>query len=144
MVDRDRAAIRAAALRWYDGGCPKAKNAKATFRNLIRYLRPYKWSFILAFILSIAGTVFSILGPKILGKATTKIIRGCPLTKYSKVPGASIDFAYIGRIALILLVLYLASAAFSYIAGLIMARVAMRVTYDLRKSHLRKNQQVTP
>lgn len=114
-------------------GGAKAKNVKGTLKDLIRYLSSYRWSFLIVFVLSIASTVFMIIGPKILGNATTKLFEGI-VAKVSLVPGASIDFSYIGRIALLLLVLYIISAVTRYLVGLIMVDVSMKVTYDLRKN----------
>ncbi len=110
----------------------KARNFKATMKTLIQYLKPYRAAIIVALILSIASTVFSILGPKLMGNATTRLFEGV-VAKITNVPGAGIDFAYIGNICLILLGLYLLSAICSYIVGFVMTNISMRVTYDLRK-----------
>ena len=86
----------------------------------------------LVLVFAIASTVFTIIGPKLLGNATTKLFEGA-VAKAMHVPGASIDFAYIGRIVLILIGLYLLSALFNYVQGFIMSNIAMKVTYNLRK-----------
>jgi ATP-binding cassette, subfamily B, multidrug efflux pump len=114
------------------GSGEKARNFKDTMKTLIRYLEPYRAAIIAAFILSIASTVFAIIGPKMLGNATTKLFEGI-VAKMSQVPGAAIDFTYIGHICLLLLGLYLASAACSYVVGFLMTNVSMQVTYDLRR-----------
>ena len=113
-------------------GGEKARHFKDTMRTLIHYLAPYRTAIILAILLSIASTVFSILGPKLLGNATTKLFEGL-VSKVMNVPGAGIDFGYIGNIVLLLIGLYLASAVCAYIVGFLMTNVSMRVTYDLRK-----------
>jgi ATP-binding cassette, subfamily B, multidrug efflux pump len=110
----------------------KAKNFKGTMITLLRYLKPYRISLIISLVLAIAGTVFTIIGPKMLGNATTKLFEGA-VGKIMHVPNAGIDFAYIGHILLVLLILYLISAACSYIMGYIMTSVSVKVTYDLRK-----------
>ena len=58
------------------GGGQKAKNLKGTLRKLVGYMRPYRWSIILVFFFAIASTIFTVIGPKILGKATTKLFEG--------------------------------------------------------------------
>jgi ATP-binding cassette subfamily B protein len=83
------------------------------------------------FIFAIASTIFSIVGPKILGKATTRLFEGV----MAKISGTgNIDFDYIGRIMIILVCLYLISALFSYIQGWIMSDVSMKVSYNFRKN----------
>ena len=114
------------------GGGQKAKNFKGTMRNLFGYMRPYRWSIVAVLFFAIASTIFTIIGPKILGHATTKLFEGI-VAKVSHVAGAGIDYSYIGRIVLLLLVLYLISAACSYIQGWLMTGVAMKVTYKFRK-----------
>src|SRR6476620_6160130 len=89
----------------------KAKDVKGTLRRMLGYLRPYKWQLVLVIALAILSTVFSILGPKIMGQATTKLFEGL-IAKMQHVPGASIDFGYIGQILLILIGLYVISAVF--------------------------------
>ncbi|MFC3747451.1 ABC transporter ATP-binding protein [Paenibacillus sp. GCM10012306] len=110
----------------------KAKDFKGTLRRLIRYLRPRQVQLIVIFIMAIASTVFSILSPKIMGKATTKLFEGA-YGKLMGVEGAFIDFGYINDILLILGGLYLFSALFSYLQQYIMAGVAQKVVYDMRE-----------
>jgi len=110
----------------------KARDFKKTMATLFKYLKPYRVSLIIALFLAIASTVFVIIGPKLLGNATTKLFEGL-VGKIMNVPGAGIDFGYIGNILLLLVTLYVISAVFSYIMGYIMTSVAVKVTYDLRK-----------
>jgi len=110
----------------------KARDFKKTMATLFKYLKPYRVSLIIALFLAIASTVFVIIGPKLLGNATTKLFEGL-VGKIMNVPGAGIDFGYIGNILLLLVMLYVISAVFSYIMGYIMTSVAVKVTYDLRK-----------
>ncbi len=110
----------------------KPKSFRKTMRTFLKYLKPYRIHLIIVLVFAIASTAFSIIGPKLLGNATTKLFEGV-VAKATHVPGASIDFNYIGGIAILLLVLYVFSAAFNYIQGYIMAGVAMKVTYIFRK-----------
>ena len=109
----------------------KAKDFKGTMKKLIAYLSTYKMNIILVVIFSIGSAIFSIIGPKILGKATTEIYNGL----IGKVLGTSagINFEKIAGILLTLLGLYLISMLFSYIQGWIMAGVTQNLTYQLRK-----------
>lgn len=108
----------------------KPKDFKGTFSKLLDYLSPYKVKLIIVIVFAIGSTIFSIVGPKVLGKATTKIFEGL-ISKISGGPG--IDFGYIKRILLILLGLYGLSSLFSYIQGFIVSGVAQKVSYNLRK-----------
>jgi ATP-binding cassette subfamily B multidrug efflux pump len=114
----------------------KAKNFKATFRRFISYFLPYKYRLLIILVAAIIGTVFNIIGPKILGLATTRLFEGL-LAKYQAIlrhqqpPG--IDFTYIGNILLLLLGLYVVSALFQYVQQYIMASVAQKTVYALRK-----------
>ena len=114
------------------GNFERPKDFKGTFSKLLDYLRPYKLKLIIVIIFAIGSTVFSIVGPKILGKATTKIFEGL-VSKISGVKGGGIDFQYIGRIISILIGLYLLSALFSFIQGFIVTGVAQKASYNLRK-----------
>jgi ATP-binding cassette subfamily B protein len=108
----------------------KAKDFKGTMRKLIGYLGAYKIAIAVILVVSAGSTVFSIVGPKILGRATTKLFEGV----VAKIAGTgSIDFPGIGRIILAVLGLYALSAAFSYVQGWIMADVSMKITYRLRR-----------
>ena len=114
------------------GGGEKAKDFKGTMKNLFEYLKPYRLSMLVVIIFAIGSATFSIVGPKVLGKATTKIFEGL----MNKVSGNSLgmDFDYIGKILLILLGLYVISAIFSYIQGFIMSGISQKVSYKLRKA----------
>ncbi|MGG3652322.1 ABC transporter ATP-binding protein [Bacillus pseudomycoides] len=110
----------------------KAKNFKGTMNKLLQYLKPYKFSIVIVIIFAIGSAAFAIVGPKILGKATTKLFEGL-VDKVTGVHGAAIDFTYIGNIALLLLELYIASTVFSIIQGYIISGVAQKVSYNFRK-----------
>jgi ATP-binding cassette subfamily B protein len=112
-------------------GGEKARDFKGTMSKLLKYLSVYKVSIVIVLIFAAASTVFSILGPKILGKATTKLFEGV-LAQISGT-GTGIDFVYIGNIILLVTGLYVVSAVFSYIQGWIMTDVAMKLTYQFRK-----------
>ncbi len=111
----------------------KAKNFRGTLFRLIGYFRPEKWLLILVLVAAIISTVFAVVGPKILGLATTRLFQGVVAKFYLHAPGASIDFGYIGDIMLILLGLYVLSSVFSYIQQYTMAGVSQRVVYRLRR-----------
>ncbi len=111
----------------------KPKSFKNTFRTLLKYLKPYRFSLAIVLLFAIASTVFAIIGPKLLGNATTRLFEGV-VAKAMHVPGAAIDFEYIGRIAVLLVGLYVASAIFNYIQGWIMSGIAMKITYMFRRN----------
>lgn len=108
----------------------KARDFKGTMRRLVGYLSAYRLSILVVILFSIASTIFTILGPKILGQATTKLFEGA----LGMIAGAGmgIDFEYIGRIILLMLGLYVLSSLFSYIQGWIMSNVSMAITYRFR------------
>lgn len=109
----------------------KAKDFKGTIGTLLKYLGTKKLNIFIVFVFAVVSTVFSIVGPKILGKATTKIFEGV----MGKIAGTvtGLDFIYIGKILLTLAILYLISALFSYMQGYIMTGVTTDLTYRLRK-----------
>ena len=108
----------------------KAKDFKGTIKKLIKYMNAFKFHMLFVAVFAICGTVFNILGPKILGKATTEIFNGL----VSKVSGGSgMDFGKIGQILLLTLGLYVISALCSFIQGIIMTGVSQKTTYRLRK-----------
>jgi ATP-binding cassette, subfamily B, multidrug efflux pump len=119
------------------GGGPRAmmrgekpRDFRGTMTKLIAYLGQYRILILVVMLFAIASTVFSIVGPKILGKATTKLFEGV----LAKIAGTgTIDFVYIGNIILLVLGLYLVSALFSYVQGWIMSGVSMNITYRFRK-----------
>ena len=108
----------------------KAKDFKKTTAKLIRnYLSKYKIALIVVMIFAIGSTIFTIIGPKILGNATTEIFNGI----VSKISGGSgVDFGKVGTILLTLLGLYLLSAIFSFVQGFTMTGVSQKLTYKLR------------
>ncbi len=109
----------------------KAKDFKGTLKKLLSSMKEYRIPLIIIFIFAIASTIFSIVGPKILGNATTEIYNGI----ISKITGGTgINFDKIAQILLFLLFLYIISAIFSYIQGFIMTGVTQKYTYKLRKS----------
>ncbi|PGY06507.1 ABC transporter ATP-binding protein [Bacillus sp. AFS031507] len=110
----------------------KAKNFKGTLNRLISYLKPYKLQLLSVLITAIISTIFAIVSPKIMGKATTKLFEGL-MMKLKGVPGAKIDFDYIGQIIILLICLYILSAIFAYLQQYIMAGVAQKTVYNLRK-----------
>ncbi len=114
----------------------KAKDFRGTLNRLLRYFIPQKYRLMIVLGAAIIGTVFNIIGPKILGLATTKLFAGV-LAKYEAFlhhqPAPGIDFHYIATVLLILLGLYIISAIFIYIQQYIMAGVAQRTMYQLRK-----------
>ena len=111
-------------------GTEKAKDFSGTFARLFRYLKPYCWSLLAVIIFAIASTVFSIIGPKILSKATDKLIAGIS-AKIQNTGG--IDFTYINKILLLLLGLYLLSMLFNYVQSWITSGISQKVAYSLRK-----------
>jgi len=114
------------------GGGERARDFRGTMIKLLHYLAPYRASIILVLTFAVASTIFSIVGPKILGRATTRLFEGVMAEITGS--GEGIDFAYIGNILLITLGLYLTSALCSYIQGWIMAKVSMDVTYSFRRN----------
>jgi ATP-binding cassette subfamily B protein len=109
----------------------KARDFKGTMKKLLQYLGAYKLAIAVVWIFAIASTIFTIIGPKILGKATTKLFEG--VIAQTSGSGAGIDFAYIGNILLVMTGLYILAALFSYIQGWLMASVSMNITYRFRK-----------
>ena len=111
-------------------GGEKAKDFKGSIGKLIRYMSKYKFRFVIMLIFAVAGTVFNIVGPKILGKATTELFNGL----VAKIGGSGgIDFTKITQILLFTLSLYVCSAIFSFIQGFIMTGISNDVTYSLRR-----------
>lgn len=110
----------------------RAKDFKGSLKRLLKYLSPYKLRLIIVFLTAILSTVFSIYSPKVLGKATTRLFQGVVMKKMN-IPGAFIDFEYIARIAMTLLVLYIVSSLFSYLQQYLMAEVSQKTVYDMRK-----------
>jgi ATP-binding cassette subfamily B multidrug efflux pump len=112
------------------GGGEKARDFKGTMAKLLNYIGTYKLAVSMIMVFAAASTVFMIIGPKILGTATTKLFEGV----VGKIAGTgTIDFVSIGHTLLLVLGLYLVSALLSYVQGWIMAGVSVKITYQLRK-----------
>lgn len=114
------------------GSGAKAKDFKGTMKRLIEYLHPHRVAILVVIIFAAASAGFGIYGPKLLGKATTKVFEG--LIGQVSGSGSGIDFDYIGGVMLTLLGLYGLSSIFSYIQGFIMSGVSMKVSYQMRKN----------
>ncbi len=133
----DRPPMRGGPRRGPFGGGPmammkgeKARDFKGTMQKLLTYLGRYKLALVIVALMAIASTVAHIAGPKILGRATTKLFEGV----MAQIAGTGgIDFDAIGRILLTVLALYLASALFSYAQGWIMANISTNIAYRFRK-----------
>ena len=108
----------------------KPKNFKASIKKLIQYIAKYKIGIIVVMLFAACSTVFAVVGPKILGKATTTLTEGL-MAKIQRT--GSIDFGKIGSILLFVLGLYLLSAIFSFVQGWIMTGITQKVCYQLRK-----------
>ena len=108
----------------------KAKDFKGTIKKLIISMSDYKIPLIIIFVFAIGSTIFSIIGPKILGNAITELYAGI-MNKLTG--GTGINFGKISNILISLLILYLISAVFNYIQGYIMSNVSQKYTYKLRK-----------
>ncbi len=112
------------------GAVEKAKDFKGTIKKLIKYIASYKVALVFVMIFAIGSTIFNIVGPKVLSKATTEIFNGL----VAKVQGTGgIDFDKIGTVLLILLGLYLLSAFFSFVQGWIMTGISQKMSYRMRK-----------
>ena len=107
----------------------RAKDFKGTLRQLLASMSKYKLSLVVVIVFAVLSTIFNIAGPKILAKATTALATGW-IAKLRGVGG--IDFAYIGKVLLFLLGMYLLSAAFSFIQGWLMSGLSQKVCYDFR------------
>ncbi|SFG76633.1 ABC transporter ATP-binding protein [Sporolactobacillus nakayamae] len=110
----------------------KPKNFRKTFHRLMGYLRPHKVVLVAVFITAILSTIFTIIGPKLMGNATTKLFEGMML-KIKGVPGAHIDFNYIWGIVVTLVILYVLSSLFTFIMQYLMSGVSQKMVYTLRK-----------
>lgn len=110
----------------------KAKDFNGTLRRLLGYLKPFRMQLMAVLLMALLSTVFGIVSPKLLGNATTKLFEGF-IAEREGVPGAEMDFAYIWQIILILIGLYLFSSLFAYIQQYLMAGIAQKTVYTLRK-----------
>ena len=119
----------------HGGGPPgaipeKAKDFKGTVRKLLAYTRPYRFAMILVVLFAIGSTLFGVIGPKILGNATTELYNGL----IAKIHGTGeINFTALGRILLILLIIYVASSLLAFLQSWIMATMTQKMTYTMRK-----------
>lgn len=113
-------------------GGEKPKDFKKTMKNLIKYLKPYILSIFIVMIFAIGSAAFSIVGPKILGNATTEIFNGL-IKKITTANSEGINFDKIGKIIIFLLALYIISTIFSLIQGWIISEVAQKVSYNMRR-----------
>lgn len=109
----------------------KAKNFKGTMISLIGYMRPYYINMIISMLFAVLSIVFMVVGPKILGNATTELVNGL----YAKIGGTgSINFEKIGEILIFLVSIYIVSTLCNFIQNWMMAGVAQKVSYRLRKA----------
>lgn len=124
------------------GGVPigKAKDFRGTLRRLMGYIGRYKGSVILVVIFAVVSTVLAVLGPRILGFATTKLFQD--LMAMIEGTATGIDMGYIGNVLMVLIALYIVSAACSYIQGFVMSKVTMEVTYNMRRDVSKKMNQL--
>lgn len=113
----------------------KSKNFSSELKRLIKSLKPFKLEIIIVFVLASLGTIFTIIGPKILGNATTEVYNGV-LAKINKTGG--IDFTKLNKILLILLMLYIISFIFNYLSNFLTTKISWKYTSDLRKKVNRK------
>lgn len=109
----------------------RAKDSRKTLITLVRYLEPYRLKIIIVMVFAALSSIFSIVGPKVLGKVTTKLAEGL-IASYLQL-GLYMDFDYIGRLIALLIILYIISMAFAYAQAFIMSGVSMEVTYNLRQ-----------
>ncbi len=123
--------MKVGPMRRGPGAIEKPKDFKGTTKKLIKqYLLPHKWKIIFVLLLAIGSTIFTIVGPKILGDATTEIYNGL----IGKITGgAGINFEKLAEILLTVLSLYVVSASFAYIQGFMMTGVSQKITYKLRQ-----------
>ena len=111
-------------------GGEKAKDFKGTIGKLFRYIGKYKAAVVVVAIFAIGSTIFNVICPKVLGKATTALSEGI----MNKITGnGGIDFTYIGKILLFCLGLYVLSVAFSFVQGFIMTGITQKVCYRMRR-----------
>lgn len=129
--NRKHANMRHGPMRGHGAGASeKARDFKGAVGKLIAYIGRYRIAIVVVMVFAACATVFSVVGPKILGKATTALSEGL----LAKIRGTGgIDFAYIGKILLFVLGLYLCSALFSFIQGWIMTGVTQKICYRLRR-----------
>jgi len=110
----------------------KARNFKGTLRRLLRYLAPHRQALVVVLVAGIISTVFSVVGPKLMGMVTTKIFEGY-LARQTGQPGGGIDFPYVANILWTLLALFAVSSVFQYLQQYLMSGVAQQTVYALRR-----------
>jgi ATP-binding cassette, subfamily B, multidrug efflux pump len=129
-----RTAPQASPMGWGGRGMgmpvEKAKDFRGTLARLLRYFKPQRYQLLAVVVAAVIGTVFNVVGPKILGLATTRLFEGVVLKSRS---AGTVDFAYIGHILLIVVGLYVVSACFQYVQQYLMANVAQKTVYAMRK-----------
>lgn len=113
-------------------GGEKAKDFKGTMKKLLKYIADFKVALIGIIIFAFGSAAFSIVGPKISGEATTEIFNGL-VEKVAGVEGGGINFDRVGQILLFLIGLYVISAIFSFVQGIIMSGITQKICYNLRK-----------
>src|SRR5579863_8734256 len=111
----------------------KAKNFWGTLFRLLGYFKPQWFWLLVVLVAAIISTVFNVVGPKILALALNKLADGVVAKFFRHIPGATIDFTYIGDVLLIMLGLYVVSSLFSYVQQYTMAGVAQKTVYGLRR-----------
>lgn len=109
----------------------KPKDFKKTMSKLLNYMKPYRVQMVVVIVFAILSTIFSIVGPKLLGKVTTKIVEG--LLAYYNGTGLLMDLEYIRNMIVLLVILYVISSLFSYAQSYIMTGISMKITFKLRK-----------
>lgn len=126
--------VRTMLGRGHPIGMPveKPQDLKGTLQKLVRYLQPYRLQMLIVIALAALSTVSNIFSPKIMGKATTRLFEGL-MMRYQHIPGAQIDFGHIKGIILILICLYAVSAFFNYLQQFLMAEIAQRIVFDMRR-----------
>ncbi|MGN1275540.1 MAG: ABC transporter ATP-binding protein [Floccifex sp.] len=108
----------------------KAKDFKGTMKTILKSLKPYTFLLIIVFVCAILSTIFNIVGPKVLAKATTALATGW-IAKITHT--GSIDFVYIGKVLISLMILYVVASIFSFVQHWIMTGITQKVCYDYRK-----------
>ncbi len=114
----------------------KPKNIKGTMKKLTNYLKPFKLKLLIIFLFAALSSIFNIVGPKILAKATDELFNGI-MEKFT-LSGDGVDFSFIAKIMFLLILLYILSAGFAYIQGFLMSEISTKVSYNLRNSIIKK------
>jgi ATP-binding cassette subfamily B protein len=110
----------------------RARDFKGTLRRLVAYLEPHRAALIVVLVAAVLGTIVMVVGPKLLGLATTRIFEGY-MARRRGVPGARIDVAFVTRIGVQLIALYVIGALFQYLQQYLMAGIAQRTVYAMRR-----------